>query len=411
MDIFVGRQPIYNHKEETVAYELLYRSNNKNNNYNRSDVSLDENNATLNVIMNGFITMGLNNVAENKPAFVNFTEDLLNNEIIYMLPPDNIIIEILETINPSHEIIKRCNELKKSGYKLALDDFLFDEKYTDLIKLADIIKIDFLITKGTERFEVIKKLKSINNSLIFLAEKVETYQDFKQAKDFGYSLFQGYYFSKPVILSSKDIPIAKFNYLNLMSEIGKKDSNLDSLKKIIISDVSLSYKLLKLINSPYFGLRRKIKSIDEAVAIIGENNLKCWLNTIIIQDLGKGSSLELLKNSLIRAKFAELLSLNTNLKDRSFDTYMMGMISMIDCLLNRPLDELLQDLFISNDIKEALLEKEKNSFYYLYKLICSYEKGKWDEVVLLSRRLDIDTKDILNLYGQSIEWAISTISS
>lgn len=184
----------------------------------------------------------------------------------------------------------------------------------DLIELADIIKIDFLITKGEERVEILKMLKNINNKLIFLAEKVETYEDFKEAEQYGYSMFQGYYVSKPVILSSKDISIAKFNCLNLMNEINRENSNLEDLKEVIIRYVSLSYKFLKLINSSYFSFKREVKSINQVIIIIGEKNLRQWLNAIVMQDIGKVSSLELLKISLIRAKFAETLLLKTYLK-------------------------------------------------------------------------------------------------
>ncbi|MCY6354527.1 EAL and HDOD domain-containing protein [Clostridium sp. ZS2-4] len=406
MDVFVGRQPIFNNKKETVAYELLYRSNYKSNTFNNSD----GNNATLNVLINGFITMGINNVVENKPAFINFTEDLLKTDTIYMFSSKDIVVEILETVKPSNEIIDKCKKLKKLGYKLALDDFVFDKKYMDLIEFADIIKVDFLVVKGIERLEILKLLKKINNKLIFLAEKVETYKDFKEAQKYGYSMFQGYYFSKPVILSSKDIPIAKFDYLNLMNEINRENSSLEDLKKVIIRDVSLSYKFLKLTNSSYFSFKREIKSVNEAIAIIGEKNLRYWLNAIVMQDMGKGNSLELLKISLIRAKFAETLLLKTHLKNRSFDAYIMGILSMVDCLLNRPLHELLQDLFVSKDIKRALLEKEKNLFYHIYKLICSYENGNWDDVILLSTKLNIDRNDISIVYLESIKWATNIMS-
>lgn len=407
MDVFIGRQPIFNNKKETVAYELLYRSNDKNNSFN----NLDGNNATLNVLINSFIIMGINNVVENKPAFINFTEDLLKTDTLCMFSSQDIVVELLETIEPSNAIINKCKKLKELGYKLALDDFVFHKKYMDLIELADIVKVDFLSTKGRERVEILKVLKNINNKLIFLAEKVETYEDFKEAQQYGYSMFQGYYFSKPVILSSKDIPIAKFNYLNLMNEINRENSNLEGLKKIIIRDVSLSYKFLKLINSSYFSLKREVKSINEAIIIIGEKNLRQWLNAIVMREIGKANSLELLKISLIRAKFAETLLLKTYLKKRSFDAYMMGILSMIDCLLNRPLYELLQELFVSEDIKKALLRKEKNFFYYIYKLICSYEKGNWDDVILLSTKLNINRKDILISYLKSIKWAINIMNT
>lgn len=198
MNAFIARQPIFDCNNNVFGYELLFR-NGSQNFYN----SLDGNAATLNVISNTFYSLGVDTVTNGKKAFINFTEELLKREIATLLPPELVIVEILENIEPTDEIISVCKKLKDKGYTLALDDFVFDTKYNKLIELADIIKVDFTITKGYERRNIISKINS--NKIKFLAEKVENIDEFREAQSYGYSYFQGYYFSKPVILSGKDM--------------------------------------------------------------------------------------------------------------------------------------------------------------------------------------------------------------
>jgi len=222
LDTFVARQPIFDINENVVAYELLFRNNNEDNKFNNIDGDI----ATSKVIINSFLLIGIKNLTNGKKAFINFTENLILNDIASLLPKEYVTIEILENVTPSKDIIYSCKNLKQEGYTIALDDFVLLDNLNELIKLADIIKIDFTITKGNERKEVIDKILKINNKIKFLAEKIETREEFILAASMGYSLFQGYFFSKPTIFNGKDIPIHSSTKYKILKEI-----NFDFINK------------------------------------------------------------------------------------------------------------------------------------------------------------------------------------
>jgi EAL and modified HD-GYP domain-containing signal transduction protein len=294
-----------------------------------------------------------------------------------------------------------CKKLKKQGYTIALDDFVFDEKYINLVQFADIIKVDFSITKGYERKTIIEKINS--NNIKFLAEKVETIDEFNEAKALGYVYFQGYYFSKPIILSGKDIPRNKFINFKILKELNNEDLNIDSLEKLILLDVSLSFKLLKLINSTAFSLKNRVNSIKQALSLLGEMEIKKWIYVVLIRSLCENRPNELINYTLIRAKFAELLSIKMGLKCKSYDSYITGLLSFIDVILSQPIEIIVNDLYLSNEVKDALLNKE-NTLGSIIKLITFYEKGLWDKVDSYSEKLNITNHDLSNCYFESLNW-------
>lgn len=395
MDIFVARQPIFDIENNVVAYELLFRNSCKNN-------YADENgdNATLSVI-NNLYTLGIKNITGEKYAFINFTENLLRDNIVPPFPPNTLVIEILETVEPCEEIILQCRKLKNQGYIIALDDFVFDKKYNKLIEFADIIKIDFTITIGDERKNIFKKVNSKN--VKFLAEKVETIEDFNEAKALGYSYFQGYYFSKPTILSGKDIPQNRFANFKILEELNNKNVDIENLEKLILSDLSISFKLLKLMNSSLFGLNHKITSIKYAITFLGKKNLIKWLYIVLMSSLANDKPHELINLALVRAQFAELLTAKMNLDNKRYDAYITGMLSLIHVILNKPIKEIIEDLSLSDEVKNALLGKD-NILNSIIKLIIFYEKGLWDKVDLYLEKLNIDKNDLVNCYIKSLNW-------
>ncbi|AWI03267.1 EAL and HDOD domain-containing protein [Clostridium drakei] len=395
MDIFVARQPIFNKNNKVIAYELLFR-----NSYDNKYTNEDGDTATLNVI-NSLYTLGIDNVTNGKNVFINFTENLLNHDFIALLPPNVVTIEILEDVYPSKKIILECKKLKKQGYTIALDDFIFDEKHINLIQIADIVKVDFSITKGYERKDIIKKVNS--NNIKFLAEKVETIDEFNEAKSLGYSYFQGYYFSKPIILSGKDIPHDKLINFKILKELTKENLDIEGLEKLILIDISLSFKLLRLVNSTAFSLKNKVNSIKQAISLLGEREIKKWIYVVIIRSLAENKPNELINCTLIRAKFAELLCIKMGLKYKSYSSYITGLLSFIDVILNQPIEIIIKDLCLSVEIKDALLNKE-NILSSIIKLITFYEKGLWHEVDLYSKKLNVSDEDLSLCYFESLNW-------
>jgi EAL and modified HD-GYP domain-containing signal transduction protein len=398
MDIFVARQPIFDRSNNVVGYELLYR-----NSYENFYSNTDGNKATLNVIANSFYTFGIKNITNNKIAFINFTEELLKKEVATILPSNSMVIEILEDIEPTAEVIIACKKLKEKGFTLALDDFIFHEKYVNLIKLADIIKVDFRLTKGEYRKKILE-LSNINNKIKFLAEKVENKEEYLAAFKLGYTYFQGYYFSEPVTLSRKCIPVNKHIAWKIIKILNKENFTYNELEALMMQDLGISYKILKLINSSLYYLKNKVSSIRSALTYIGKQELAKWLYIILLNDLKFNTSNELIKISLLRAKLCEFICGMSIYKAKKFSAYMTGLFSMAETILNCPINVIINDLNMVDEIKHGLLE-EKDPLNSILKLVICYEKGQWDEVIYYADKIKIDPSKISKVYVESLKWA------
>ncbi|CUU47722.1 EAL and HDOD domain-containing protein [Clostridium beijerinckii] len=403
MDIFVARQPIFNRKNEVVAYELLFR-NGQNNFYNNANG--DE--ATLKVIANTFYTFDFKDITDNKKAFINFTEELIKKEIATILPKEYVVIEILENIEPNDEIIDACKRLKIRGFILALDDFVFHTKYIKLIEIADIIKIDFRITTGGERKKVFE-LKKINNKIKFLAEKVENKDEYDEALKLGYSYFQGYYFSKPIVLSRKNIPTNKDTAIKILKLINKDDFDFNKLEELIIKDLGLSYKIIKLINSSAYSLKNEVRSIRYAIALLGRKEIIKWLYVVLLNDLKENNTDELIKVSLQRAKLCELICNMSEYKNNVYSAYMVGLFSVMDAILNCSIEVILKELYINDEIKEGLIEKD-NFLNKILKLAINYEKGQWENVEFYTKEIGVNDNKLAEAYIDAIKWADDVVS-
>ena len=260
MDIFIARQPIFNRQKKLFGYELLHRGNMDN-----VFPGTDGDRATSKLLVNSFLNIGLDKIVSSKWAFINFTEQHLLKKTALSLPSDKVIIEILEYVRPTPEIIESCEELTKNGYILALDDFAFAEGLEPLVELADIIKIDFLELSLSEIEQIKERLKTVSVKL--LAEKIETYAQFDAAWKLGFHFFQGNFFSQPEMLKNKEIPASKINLLALLAEVNKEKFNLEKIEHLVATDVSVSYKILRYINSAYYYLLNEVTSIKYALSI------------------------------------------------------------------------------------------------------------------------------------------------
>ena len=354
MELYIARQPIFDVNKNIFGYELLYRHNDEN-----IFAASDGDFASANVILNSFNVIGIKKLTDNKKTFINFTKTLLTEEIATVFPNDALVVEVLEDIQGDTEIIEYCIKLKNMGYELALDDFVFNEKYISLYKLANYIKIDFRITPINEQKQLLKKIKSNNTKLI--AEKVETQEEFKAAQQMGYDYFQGFFFSKPVIYPFKDIAPLKINYLRLLEKMYNEDMDFDELSKIISQDISLSLSLLKFINSAAFFFKTQVNSVKQALVILGLDETKKWLTLIILKGLCNDPNSQMINYTLERAKFMSSLTVKyNNLRQKNVnanEAYLAGMLSTLDVLLNRPLDELISEIPVSSEIKNAIINK------------------------------------------------------
>jgi len=400
MDVFVARQPIFDRFRRTYAYELLFRSGPTN-----VFSSSNPDQASLSVIDTSFLTLGLDSITGGKPAFVNFTRDTLVNGYATILPKHQIVVEILEDVPPDDEVVDACLGLKAAGHRLALDDFVLGVGSERLAGLADIIKVDFLLNGPAERREVVRRFRP--RGLKLLAEKVETPEDFALAMEAGYHYFQGYFFSKPVILSGKNVPASKLNLLRLLQEIHAPETDFWQIEALIKREVSLTYKLLKYMNTVAFGFRR-IETVQHALMMLGESAVKRWVSVVALADMGLDKAFQLVVDSVVRAKFCEYLGARAGLGDRAHDLFLMGLFSMIDALLDRPLGEILEGLSLVDDVRLALVGAE-SPLRSIYDVARAYETGDWAGVSRLAGALALPEAAIPAMYLKSVEWGNSSI--
>ena len=394
--IFLARQPIFDPQQKLFAYELLYRGSLENI-YNSNDGTA----ATLRVLRDAFLVLGSQLIGSRK-AFINFNTDLLRRKLPLVLNPKTTVIEILEDVEVDEEMVQICREFKSAGYVIALDDFTpRRETPGALLELVDIVKVDFRETSQAERRDIVKA--PWGKRIEFLAEKVETPEEFSEARDAGYLYFQGYFFGKPVIVSAKNIPGGKINYVRMLSEINREEMDLPSLERIIKGDTYLSFALLNYMNSAYFGLREGVGSIMQALALLGEREVRKWASLVIFTFIGEDKPSEVSVASLVRAKFCEDLATGAGLAGSASELFLTGMFSMLDVLIGRPLDEILDTIKVSRDIRVALTTGA-NRYGDLLNLALAYERAEWGEVDARAEKLGLERTAIPSAYGRSIQW-------
>ncbi len=399
---YIARQPILDLKLNTWGYELLFRAGAENSFLN-SENRYDGDTATMSVINNALLD-NIHNLSLGVMSLINFTRGLILDEYALLLNRSNTIIEILETVVPDTEVVYACKKLKDKGYILALDDFFFREEYHELLILADIVKIDFIAAKREEIVELVARLKPYNVKL--LAEKIENYDDFEFAKDLGCILFQGYFFSKPVMVRRDHIQESKLAKLHLLGEVNSKMFDIDKIEEIIKSDPVLTLRLLRYLNSAFFGLRNEVKNIHHAIVMLGPKKLRRWITVVISADLSEGKPLELLKESLFRAKFCELLGENATGVEREEDFFLLGLLSHIDAFFGQPKDVLLDNLPISKHIKGVLVGLDECSLLHdSLEIAQALGLGMWDYVDNISQKNNIDGSLIKSSYFSAVNHA------
>lgn len=399
MDIYVARQPIFDKKKHVVGYELLHRTSLSVNAYPGGDST----EASLAVIRSAFLVLGDRILPRPQQAFINFTKDLLISGIARILPHDCTVIEVLEDTVADDQLVDACRELKEAGYTIALDDYTMgDRGRSRLIDLADIVKVDLTSMGGAEVVAIVNEFAGSNKKLV--AEGVETHEEFEAALSEGFSLFQGYFFSKPIIVPGRDIPANKLNYVRILEELNKPDLNLRALERIVKHDTALCYTLLKYINSAYFGLKDKVSSILQAMIFLGEIQVRKWACLILFTFLGVDRPPEVVVRSLIRGRMCELLARDMNMAGRESELFLMGMFSLLDVLIGRPLDEILDGMNLGPQVHAALLGRESD-YSGLFQLVVAYESGDWQKLSVTICATPLDPERVLDAYVTAVEWA------
>ncbi len=403
MEIYVARQPIFDANQNVEAYELLFRSG-KENTYPGVDGDM----ATAKIISNSFQTDGLEDLTKGKKAYINFTRKHLIDEAATSLPPSMVVVEVLETIEPEQDVIDALKRLKEKGYTIALDDFVFNKKFEPFIKLADIIKVDFTVSKPLERKEIVEKYKHTN--IKFLAEKIESHYDFEEAKSLGYSLFQGYFFCEPEVIQGKDIPGYKYKYLDVLAVTASAKSRKNNLFALIRSDKQLELRFNNIVQVLYKSKVRQSTSLEGTFKTLRIMDIKKCLYALAVFVLGKDRPEELTLNGLIRAKFSEYLSGELMQKSRSDYFFEMGLFSILDVLIGRPMVDILERVPLEKEIKSALLGEE-NLLRKAYEVVLSYENGQWDRMDRATSKINLREIQYPRYYLKAVEWANQLIKA
>jgi EAL and modified HD-GYP domain-containing signal transduction protein len=397
-NIFIARQPIYNGQLGVIGYELLYRASDTDS---ARFTNGDE--ASSQVIINSFINIGIERLVGSSLAFINIPAQLVLNDTLLPMFHEQTVLEIQNDTMPTPEVIAGLRRLKTRGFKIALDDFVYQPAFRPLLELADFIKLNMQSMRRDAINDQLTQLLPYPVTLV--AEKVQTEEMYALCKAYGFRYFQGYFFCRPRTLTEKTLAPNKAVVLALLQQLNDPALDMRDLEKTLAVDVTLSYKLLRYVNSAAFSMRREIESLKDAIVLVGLDTIRNWATLILLGSINTGRPKELIKVAMIRARMCELLAENQNpaIKPQMF---IVGLLSVLDVIMEMSMANLLDHLALSAPIKFALMNQE-GAHGALLKQTMLYEQGQWDE--LLSTGLD--RKAVVSAYLEAVRWADASIDA
>jgi EAL and modified HD-GYP domain-containing signal transduction protein len=391
---FVARQPILTGDDKVFGYELLFR-NGVDDFFSAADPEMASRH-----MLDSSVLMGLQTLCDGRRAFINCTREMLLKDYITLLPSANTVVEVLENVPPDELVKAACQRLKESGYLIALDDFCWDDPRESLTDFADIIKVDIRTTTIEKAAAMVKRYGPWRCRM--LAEKVETREEFLTCKKLGFIYFQGYFFRRPETLHTREIPANRVHYLRILREVSKPELDHGVVEQLIKSEASLCYRLLRYLNSPVFGLSQEVRSVRHALAILGEREVRRWVRLVATLCAAEGKSTELVLTALVRARFCELLS--PKIQHGDSDLFLMGLLSLMDVILETPMVQVLDSVPIDIECKSLLLGGASR-LRPIYQLMLAHESGEWDSAQQLAREMGLVESDVAEYYWQAMHWA------
>lgn len=370
--VFVGRQPIFDRELNTYGYELLFRPGTGN-----EARFIDGEMATAQVIHNTLMEFGLDELVGSGLAYINFTRESLIGDIANLLPPERVVLEILEDVEVDQVLIDGVKLLKDAGFTVALDDFQYEPKWEPLVSYASVIKFDVM---ATDVQEIKKQLSNLDlNNVKLLAEKVETQEEFEQLRELGFDYFQGYFFAKPKVITGNKLPDNHVAILNLIAKLQEPAVTIEEIEPLVSQNLALSYKLLRYINSAFFALPRKVSSIRQIVIFFGLQRLKNWASLLAMTEVDRKPA-ELIQTGLVRARACELLAQCAG-RPKCESYFMAGLFSILDALMDHSMSEVLEKLPIDDRMASALLEYE-GELGEVLKCCIACEQNNWPDMKL-----------------------------
>ena len=398
MYFYAARQPILDKEKQLYAYELLFRDSIDNV---FPDIDGDE--ATSKIIEASKFNLGISNFTGNKPAFINFTLETLTKGYPKLLSTDEVVVEILETVKPGKKLLELCADLHQDGYTLALDDYIHQKVWAHFYPYIKIIKIDWQETELKTIHEIKNAIKK-HPHITLLAEKIETYQEYNQAVELGFELFQGFFFAKPEMIKTKSLSPSQMPMAELLYETSKPEVDLHNITSVFQRDVSLSYKLLRYANSPIFKRRNEVSSIKQALVILGSAELKRFVGLMFANNVNPNKPTELITAAMTRARFCEVLTQNSDTSVDASIAFLTGLLSLIDAILDEKLENILAKLPLAQTIKDSLLLK-KGKMATLINLVELIEHADWQKSNSVINTLGIDKEKVAQYYSDALTWA------
>lgn len=394
MDIFFARQGVYNKNKKVEAFELKF--------YNSNTVSNeDSDNAKLQLLCSCG-TIGISHFTSSKKAFVQFNEIAILEDIPSLLGREVIIVDISEDFILNSETLEALKELKEDGYTISMYNISNIDKIKEFKNFIDIYKIDFSVLSKEKRIYLKNHISSINSKAMFMAINVDNEMQYNDAVKEGYTYFQGSFFGKSERVMDKDITARNVNRFNIILELLKDNFDIDKIEFIIKSDVGISYKLMRFLNSAAFSFVQKISSIRQAIMLLGREELRKWLTLIVISEMQIDSNEELSNNTIIRGRLCELICDKIS-KEKKSHAFIVGLFSNLNEFINMDMESIVSELPIDNDIKDALLGKE-NALGNILSLVKAYEVMDSEKMDFLTDKLSLNKKELLQMYLDSIDW-------
>lgn len=390
---YVARQPIFDREEKVFGYELLFRDGLENTFTGDSD---EASRATL----DRSLIMGLDVLCDGRRAFLNCTRDTLIKGLVTLLPSASTVVEVLETVKPDPDVLSACQNLKEAGYQIALDDFVADDPREPLAEIADILKIDMLLTTEQQRIAMIKRFGPWRRRM--LAEKIESQADFVRARDQGFVYFQGFFFRKPEKLYTRELPANRLNYVRMLQEVSRPELDVNALENLIKGEASVCYRLLRYLNSAVFAFKSEIHSVRHALAMLGEREVRRWVRLVAAVGAGQEKTSDLVLSALVRGRFGELLQ--PLVPHGESDLFLLGLLSLLDAMLEMPMADVLERVPLDHETKAVLLGKA-SLLRPVYQLMLAHESGEWDAAEQLSAGLRLQSEEVASYYWLAQQWA------
>ena len=394
--VHVARQAIFDARGHVVGYELLYRGSVRD-----TACTIDGDIAGATVLTGAMLDLRLDTLTDGRTAFINVTRSMLINGIATLFRPSLAIFELHEDIAIDTEVIDACRALCESGYRLALDDFVPGSPAEQLLPFVSHVKVDVLVLTRGVITDLVRRLTPKRVTVV--AEKVETRDVFEWARDIGCGLFQGHYFRTPEMRSGEVVPAGHMSHLRLLAALNQPSLTIERLEELVKQDAALSLRVLQCINSAAFPIRREVRSIGEALLLLGVGPIRKWASIWCLAKLTVGATSELATIALLRARACELLGDEATDAD-SGELFLVGLCSLLDVILGKPMAEAIAELPLSEAAREALLG-EDNALRAVLEAVIAYENGGWDQAIAAAETIGAPEPHLQQAYTGALNWA------